>query len=276
MGAKEEKRVLRLEVEAIRPNPRQPRRLFDEAGLRELAASIRRHGILQPLTVRRRPGGWELVAGERRLRAARLAGLETVPCIEAEVDERESALLALVENLQRQDLHYFEEAAAIADYLRRSGVTQEEAAAQLGRSASAVANKLRLLRLSPACQAVLLENGLTERHARALLRLEDEEERLAAARRAAARKLNVAQTEQYIERRLAELQTTPPAGRRTYILKDVRLFLNSVDRGLRIVREAGVEAKCLREDTEEEIVMTIRIPRRGAGARPDGRGRFQP
>lgn len=267
MGAKEEKRVLRLEVEAIRPNPRQPRRLFDEAGLRELAASIRRHGILQPLTVRRRPGGWELVAGERRLRAARLAGLETVPCIEAEVDERESALLALVENLQRQDLHYFEEAAAIADYLRRSGVTQEEAAAQLGRSASAVANKLRLLRLSPACQAVLLENGLTERHARALLRLEDEEERLAAARRAAARKLNVAQTEQYIERRLAELQTTPPAGRRTYVLKDVRLFLNSVDRGLRIVREAGVEAKCLREDTEEEIVMTIRIPRRGAGAR---------
>ena len=263
MGANEEKRVMRLGVETIHPNPRQPRRLFDEAALRELAASIRRHGILQPLTVRRRTGGWELVAGERRLRAARLAGLETVPCIEAEVDERESALLALVENLQRQDLHYFEEAAAIADYLRRSGATQEEAAAQLGRSAPAVANKLRLLRLSPACQAVLLENGLTERHARALLRLEDEEERLAAAKRAAARKLNVAQTEQYIERRLAELQTTPPTGRRTYILKDVRLLLNSVDRGLRIVREAGVEAKCLREDTEEEIVMTIRIPRRG-------------
>ena len=263
MGANEEKRVMRLGVETIHPNPRQPRRLFDEAALRELAASIRRHGILQPLTGRRRTGGWELVAGERRLRAARLAGLEMVPCIEAEVDERESALLALVENLQRQDLHYFEEAAAIADYLRRSGATQEEAAAQLGRSAPAVANKLRLLRLSPACQAVLLENGLTERHARALLRLEDEEERLAAAKRAAARKLNVAQTEQYIERRLAELQTTPPTGRRTYILKDVRLFLNSVDRGLRIVREAGVEAKCLREDTEEEIVMTIRIPRRG-------------
>lgn len=263
MGTSEEKRVLRLRVTDIRPNPRQPRRLFDDGGLRELASSIRRHGILQPLTVRRCPGGWELVAGERRLRAARLAGLETVPCIEAEVDERESALLALVENLQRQDLHYFEEAAAIADYLRRSGATQEEAAAQLGRSAPAVANKLRLLRLSPACQAVLLENGLTERHARALLRLEDEEERLAAAKRAAARKLNVAQTEQYIERRLAELQTTPPTGRRTYILKDVRLFLNSVDRGLRIVREAGVEAKCLREDTEEEIVMTIRIPRRG-------------
>lgn len=258
----EEKRVLRLEVESIRPNPRQPRRLFDEGSLRELAASIRRHGVVQPLVVRRRPGGWELVAGERRLRAARLAGLAAVPCVEAEVDERESALLALVENLQRQDLHYFEEAAAIADYLRSSGATQEEAAAQLGRSASAVANKLRLLRLSPACQAFLLESGLTERHARALLRLEDDEERLAAARRAAERGWNVAQTEQYVERRLQELQTAVPAGRRTYILKDVRLFLNSVDRGLRIVREAGVAAKCLREDTDDEIVMMIRIPRR--------------
>lgn len=263
----EEKRVLRLEVESIRPNPRQPRRLFDEGALRELAASIRRHGVVQPLVVRRRPDGWELVAGERRLRAARLAGLTAVPCVEAEVDERESALLALVENLQRQDLHYFEEAAAIADYLRRTGATQEEAAAQLGRSASAVANKLRLLRLSPACQALLLEKGLSERHARALLRLEDQEERLAMARRAAERGWNVAQTEQHVERRLQELQTTAPAGRRTYILKDVRLFLNSVDRGLRIVREAGVEAQCLREDTEEEIVMTIRIPRRpGSGA----------
>ena len=258
----EEKRVLRLEVEAIRPNPRQPRRLFDEGALRELAASIRRHGVVQPLVVRRRGDGWELVAGERRLRAARLAGLTAVPCVEAEVDERESALLALVENLQRQDLHYFEEAAAIANYLRQTHSTQEEAAAELGRSPSAVANKLRLLRLSPACQALLLEKGLTERHARALLRLEDEEERLAAARKAAERGWNVAQTEQYVERRLQELQTTPPTGRRTYILKDVRLFLNSVDRGLRIVREAGVEAKCLREDTEDEIVMTIRIPRR--------------
>ena len=258
----EEKRVLRLGVETIRPNPRQPRRLFDEGALRELAASIRRHGVVQPLVVRRRSDGWELVAGERRLRAARLAGLATVPCVEAEVDERESALLALVENLQRRDLHYFEEAAAISAYLRQTGATQEEAAAELGRSASAVANKLRLLRLSPACQALLLEKGLTERHARCLLRLEDEEERLTAARRAAERGWNVAQTEQYVERRLQELQAAAPAGRRTYILKDVRLFLNSVDRGLRIVREAGVEAKCLREDTDEEIVMTIRIPRR--------------
>lgn len=243
------------------PIPASPGAFSTERGLRELAASIRRHGIIQPLTVRRIPQGWELVAGERRLRAAKLAGLETVPCIEAAADDRESALLALVENLQRRDLHYFEEATAIADYLRQSGVTQEEAASLLGRSPSAVANKLRLLRLSPACREILVRNRLSERHARCLLRLEDEQERLAAARYMAQKELNVAQAEQYIERRLAALQSVPPAGRRTFILKDVRLFLNSLDRGLRLIREAGVDAQSGREETEDAIVLTIRIPK---------------
>ena len=258
----EERRVLRLPAADIRPNPAQPRRFFDEAALRELASSIRRHGILQPLTVRRRGDGWELVAGERRLRAARLAGLETVPCIEADVDGRQSALLALVENLQRQDLHYFEEAAAIAAYIRESGATQDQTAALLGRSPSAVANKLRLLRLSPACREILVSGGLAERHARALLRLEDESERLLAARHMAEKQLTVAQAEQYVDRRLTALQSTPPAGRQTYIIKDVRLFLNSVDRGLRIIRDAGVDAACGREETEDDILLTIRIPKR--------------
>ena len=177
-------RVLKLRVSDIRPNPYQPRRAFDEEGLRELASSIRRHGILQPLTVRPAGGGkWELVAGERRLRAARMAGLETVPCIRRAADDREAALLALVENLQRRDLHYLEEAAAIASYIRQTGVTQEEAAAQLGRSPSALANKLRLLRLSPDCRELLVKHGLTERHARCLLRLEDETYRGQAAER---------------------------------------------------------------------------------------------
>ena len=190
-----------------------------------------------------------------------LAGLETVPCLEAEVDGRASALLALVENLQRRDLHYLEEAEAIAAFLHQTGMTQEAVAAQLGMSPSALANKLRLLRLSPACRALLVEHGLTERHARCLLRLEDEGERLTALRQAAAKHWNVAQTEQYVERRLAALQTAPPAGRRTYIIKDVRLFLNSVDRGLRLIRDAGVDARTEREETEDEIVLTLRIPK---------------
>ena len=244
-----ERKVLWLPAAEIRPNPMQPRRTFEETGLRELAESIRRHGILQPLTVRRTAAGWELVAGE------------TVPCLEAEVDGRASALLALVENLQRKDLHYLEEAEAIAAFLHQTGMTQEAVAAQLGMSPSALANKLRLLRLSPACRALLVEHGLTERHARCLLRLEDEGERLTALRQAAAKHWNVAQTEQYVERRLAALQTAPPAGRRTYIIKDVRLFLNSVDRGLRLIRDAGVDARTEREETEDEIVLTLRIPK---------------
>ena len=252
--------VLFLPVEDIAPNPCQPRRAFDPQPLAELADSIRRHGILQPLTVRQTAEGWELVAGERRLRAAKLAGLETVPCIRIQAEEQESALLALIENIQRKDLHYFEEAAAIAAYLRQSGATQEEAAALLGRSPSALANKLRLLRLGPDCR-LLVENGLTERHARALLRLEDPEEQLRALGHIIKAHLSVAQTDQYIDKRLAELQTTPPSGRRTFILKDVRLFLNSLDRGLRLVREAGIGAESHREDTEDAILLTIRIPK---------------
>ena len=252
-------RVLQLPVSAIRPNPRQPRRRFDSEELASLAESIRRHGILQPLTVRYTGGGWELVAGERRLRAARLAGRETVPCIRREANSEDSALLALVENLQRQDLHYFEESAAIAEYIRETGITQEEAAVRLGRSPSALANKLRLLRLSPDCRRYLTEQGLTERHARCLLRLEAEEDRMAAARTIAQRNLNVAQAEQEVERRLAAVQSKPR--RRTFIMKDVRLFFNSLDRQLRIVRSAGVDAACQRLETEDAYLLTIRIPK---------------
>ena len=226
------RRVLDIPTDAIRPNPMQPRQVFQEAALRDLAASIRQNGILQPLTVRR-----------------------------TAADDQRSALLALVENLQRQDLHYFEEAAAIAAYLRQTGATQESAAQALGRSPSAVANKLRLLRLSPACREAITAAGLTERHARCLLRLEDESARLEAVRYITDHQLNVAQTEQYVDRLLEDIQSAPPAKRRTFILKDVRLFLNSVDRGLRLIREAGVDAQTKRDETEDAILLTIRIPK---------------
>lgn len=253
--------IIYLPVGRILPNPKQPRRTFDPEALEELAASIHHHGILQPLTVRRTNGTWELVAGERRLRAAKLAGLTQVPCIPIRIDDQESALLALLENLQRQDLHFLEEADALAALIHSGGMTQEEAAEKLGRSPSAVANKLRLRRLSPDCTAIIIRHHLSERHARALLRLEDETERLAALRHIAEKELNVAQTERYIESRLQALQTTPPAGRRTYIIKDVRLFLNSVDRGLQLIRSAGVDAQSSREDTEDAILLTLRIPK---------------
>lgn len=252
--------LLHLSPAEIRPNPAQPRRSFEEAALRSLAESIRQYGVLQPLTVRKVAGGYELVAGERRLRASRMAGLKTVPCLLLETEDENSALLALVENLQRENLHFLEEAEAIARLLRDYSLSQEEAARKLGRSQSAIANKLRLLRLSPACTALLREAELSERHARALLRLEDEELRLAALRHIIKKELTVAESEQYIERLLRELQTTRPRRRSTYIIKDVRLFLNSLDRGLKLIREAGVGAACERQDTEDAILLTIRIP----------------
>ena len=258
-------RVQYIPLGRIRPNPQQPRRSFDEEDLAELAASIRSCGILQPLTVRRAGEGYELVAGERRLRAARIAGLREVPCLVAQVGEEDSALLALMENLQRRDLDCWEEAQAIARLISRYGLSQEEAARRLGRAQPTVANKLRLLRLPEDVRALLRENGLTERHARALLRLQDPEVQRRAAGDMVRRGMNVAQAEAYVEKLLQSAQVTPPRGRSTYIIKDVRLFLNSVDRGLHLMRQAGVDAGWDRQDTDREILLTIRIPKRASG-----------
>ena len=255
-------RVRYIPINAVRPNPQQPRRSFDETALRELADSISAYGILQPLTVRDRGGVYELVAGERRLRAARIAGLREVPCLIAEVGEEDAALLALIENLQRRDLDYMEEAAAIARLIRRYGLSQQQAAEKLGKSQPTIANKLRLLRLSAPVIDCLRQYGLTERHARTLLRLTDPEQQLAAARHIGKRGLNVAQTEQYIDRLTAENRTEPPRRRPTYIIKDVRLFLNSVERGVRLMQSAGVGAEVGRRDTEEEILLTLHLPKR--------------
>lgn len=254
-------RVRYIPVNDIRPNPQQPRRRFDPESLQELAASIAAYGILQPLTVRQQGAVYELVAGERRWRAARIAGLRQVPCLLARVDEEDAALLALIENLQRRDLDYMEEAAAIARLLRRYGLSQQQAAEKLGRSQSAVANKLRLLRLEEPVAEALHRYGLTERHARALLRLEDPEQRLAAVEHIGKNQLNVADAEAYIDRLVTQNQTTQPRRRRAYIIKDVRLFLNSVDRGVRLMQTAGVGAKVSRRDTEDAICLTVTIPR---------------
>ena len=253
-------KVLFLPVEDISPNPDQPRRVFSQPELEELAASIRALGVLQPLTVRRREGQWELVAGERRLRAAKLAGLSQVPCLSVQVDSQSSSLLALVENVQRRDLDFWEEALALRQILDTYHLSQEELARRVGRSQSAVANKLRLLKLPDEALALLRAHGATERHARALLRLDSPERQLEAAEQVTARGLTVAQTEALVEQLLGD----SPRRRKkpTFILKDVRLFLNTLSRSLELVRSAGVDARCRRQDTDDEILLTIRIPRR--------------
>ena len=254
-------RVLFLPVDSILPNPDQPRTLFSQPELEELADSIQSMGILQPLTVRRREGGWELVAGERRLRAAKLAGLREVPCLSIQTDGQSSSLLALGENLQRRDLDFWEEALALRKLIDTYHISQDEAARRLGKSQSAVANKLRLLKLDPAVLTILREGGCTERHARALLRLEDPAQQREAARQVTERSLTVAQTESMVEAMLSS-PSSGPKKKPTFIVKDVRLFLNTISRSLDLMRSAGVNACCRREDTDEEILLTIHIPRR--------------
>ena len=250
------RRVLYLSVDAIRANPDQPRKYFEPEALRELAESIGRYGILQPLTVRHGEDGYELIAGERRLRAAKLAGLREVPCLAVRSDEEESALLSLIENLQRQDLHYMEEAAAIASLIRRYDLSQQQAAEKLGRSQSAVANKLRLLQLTGDQRQFVLDNNLTERHARAVLRL-PENRRSEALINIAKRRLNARQTDLYIEQLL---NSTSKGRHRISMVRDVRIFVNTIDHAIRLMTDNGVPATAHREEKDGYIEYTVRIP----------------
>lgn len=254
-------RVLFVPAARIRPNPAQPRKVFDPAGLQELALSIAQYGILQPLTVRKKDGYYELVAGERRLRAAKLAGLTEVPCIVVSVDEEESGMLALVENLQRRDLDFIEEAQSLARLMQQYRLSQEQAARKIGKSQSAVANKLRLLRHSPEVLAALREGNLSERHARALLKLDSEEEKLRVIALIRQGEWTVAKTEQYIEA-LGAAAPQPKRELGGFQLRDVRVFFNSVNHQLELIRSAGIDAGSSRQETDQEIILTIRIPKR--------------
>lgn len=257
----ESDRVFYLPVTQIVPNRAQPRVHFDEAALAELAGSIRRYGVLQPLTVRRSSGGgFELVAGERRLRAARMAGLKEVPCLVSAVGEEDAALLALIENIQRRDLNYMEEAAALQKLIAAYGLSQEQVAEKLGRSQSAVANKLRLLRLPQEVLTLLRKNGFTERHARALLRLPTPEAQKEGAELLVKEGWTVSRTERYVEEVLRD-QAKEKKVRRPLFIRDVRFFLNTLDHSLTVMRSAGVDAKCQRVEEGDDILLTIRIPK---------------
>ena len=247
-------RVIFLPARAIKPNPSQPRKIFREDALRELADSIRCHGILQPLSVRRVGASYELIAGERRLRAAQLAGLTEIPCIVMTMDDRESGLTALVENLQRQDLDFIEEARGISALMSRWAMSQEQAARVIGKSKSAVANKLRLLRHSDAVLLSIREQGLTERHARALLRLPTEEDKLRTISIISRQAMSVAQAEKYIAQLLQGGDNAAPKA-------NVGAFLNSLSQSLARIQKSGIPAISERRETDSQIVLTITIPK---------------
>ena len=247
-------RVVFLPARSIRPNPAQPRRVFREEALAELADSIRRHGILQPLSVRRIGNTYELIAGERRLRAGVLAGLSEIPCIVMSMDEEESGAAALVENLQRQNLDFIEEARGIADLMAQWQFSQDQTAKLLGKSQSAVANKLRLLRHSPTALDAIRRGGLTERHARALLRLQDEDEKLELIDLIARQNLSVTKTEALIDQRLARQPRLPSS-------PSVNVFLNNLTHSLARIQLSGIPAVSERKETDNQIVLTITIPK---------------
>ena len=247
-------RVVFLPAKSIRPNPAQPRKIFHPEALDELADSIRQHGILQPLSVRRVGSTYELVSGERRLRAAQQAGLTDVPCIIMAMDDKESGMAAMVENLQRQDLDFIEEALGISRLCSQWSMSQEQVARLLGKSQSAIANKLRILRHSDRVLTALREKGLTERHARALLKLRSEEETLAAISEIARQGMSVARAEKYIE---ALLAARPEQKAKA----NVGAFLNSLTQSLQKIQLSGIPAVSERRETDSQIVLTITIPK---------------
>ena len=258
-SANTERQLRRVKISQISRNPNQPRKYFDPEAISQLADSIRQYGVLNPLTVRRTGDGFELIAGERRLRAARQAGLLEVPCIIMSATEQDSSALALVENLQRRDLDFFEEAWGFKKLIDTFGLTQEEAARKVGKTQSAVANKLRLLKLSQKNMQMIRDGGLTERHARALLRIPDEDTRLQATAHIIEHQLNVSRSEQYIEKLLAQPPEEKP---RTVLrlIKDVRFFLNTVDKAVGVMKESGVQARVEREDKDDGVLLHILIP----------------
>ena len=265
--------LLSIPIEMIRPSPVQPRKYFCPEGIDELAGSISRYGIIQPLMVRRRGDQYELVAGERRLRAAGQAGLSEVPCIVMKVNMEESGIIALIENLQRRDLDFIEEAEGIAQLIKLFGMSQEEAAKRLGKSQSSVANKLRVLKLPEDILEELRNARLSERHARSLLRLKSADIQRIALRYIIAEGLNVAAAEMYIdklmnepEEEIPEQESTNEPGKKhakktLFVMKDVRLFMNTISRSLDIMKQGGIDAGMEKEETEAAVILKISIPK---------------
>ena len=246
-------RVVFLPFSAISPNPNQPRTIFTEDTLEELSQSIRRHGVLQPLSVRRIEGGYQLIAGERRLRAAQLAGLTEVPCLVMRMTDQESSMAALIENLQRQDLDFIEEARGIGLLIERYGLTQEQAAQALGKSQSCIANKLRLLRHSAQVLTVIRRDKLTERHARALLKLPSDTLKFQAMDAIKKYAMTADRADSYIDSLLLKEK---PA-----MKPNLSRFLAGLDQSLAGFRMSGIPAISERKETDSQIVVTITIPK---------------
>mgnify|MGYP001623955770 CR=1 FL=1 len=254
--------VQRIATEKLLPNPYQPRKQFKSEDHLSLAEAIKENGILQPLLARRINNSdyYEIIAGERRLRAAILANLATVPCLIVDCDYEESAVYSIIENIQRSDLSFFEEAQAISQMQNHFGMTQEQIAKRLGKSQSALSNKLRLLKLPADVRYFIEKEGLTERHARALLKLESEKQMWTALNLIKDKGWNVQQTEEYINS-VTNKAVKPHKNNIVKIFKDVRIFVNTVNKAINTMKEAGIPAESNKTETDDYIEFFVRIPK---------------
>lgn len=255
-----------VKISEIIPNPFQPRKTFNEEALQDLAASIKEFGVIQPLLVRKSKEGFELIAGERRLRASKLAELTEVPVIVKDLADKEMAELAMIENLQREDLHYLEEAEGFQQLIANFGFTQEELARRMGKRQSTIANKLRLLKLSDEVRLILVEDHLTERHARALLKLEDTKLQLEILDTIRQKELNVRETEGLIQAVLddisREMEKKAPRQNVVRIIRDVRIFLNTINNVVGEMKKTGLNVKVDQEQDDDYITVKLQIPKR--------------
>ena len=269
-----EREVARIPIDAIRPNPYQPRRVFAQDALEELCASIKQYGLLQPISVRKLGSdSFELIAGERRLRACRMAGMKFIDAIIFSTYEQDSAVIAMMENLQRENLHYMEEAEGYQNLIRDHGLSQDELARRLGKNQSTIANKMRILKLPMAVKRMLLQYSLTERHARALLRLHDEEMQMHVIQIIVQQNLNVKATEDLVERTISRMygiekeeeeQSRTRPSKISGFVRDTRLFVNSLRTVVQQMADAGLNPKLESRDKEEGMEIKIWIPRPAA------------
>ncbi|MGI6614589.1 MAG: nucleoid occlusion protein [Dethiobacteria bacterium] len=260
-GVPGEEKVIQVKIEALLPNPYQPRQDFPEDKINELRQSIRTYGLLHPIIVRRRGRGYQIVAGERRAIACRGLGWKTIPAIAREVTDSAMATMALIENLQRENLNYLDEAAGYARLIQEFALTQEVLAQRLGKSQSTIANKMRLLKLPVEVKELLVKEQLSERHARALLKLETEEQQLAMIQQIIKKKLTVSETENKIDQIVGKEETGGSAPQRKVVVRDVRIFLNTLREAVRIIEKSGLSPEVEEKVERDYVEVTIRFKR---------------
>ena len=262
MGLQRE--IMYIPIQSIRPNPYQPRRSFNQLALEELSQSIKIFGVIQPISVRKlNRDTYELIAGERRLRASELAKLIDIPAIIVEYKDRESAMVALIENLQREDLNFIEEAEGYNNLINDHKFTQKELAVKIGKSQSTIANKLRLLKLPTEIKRALVTEGLTERHGRAILKLPDDSLKTMVLEKSIKNNLNVNSTEMLVEDILKKMRNSEEVPNQSVkSLINIRIYLNTIKKAYKAIVDYGINAQYKEEDKGEFVEVTIKIPKR--------------